>query len=111
MSDPAIAEGLVPDCPTEGNISYLALTTSASSLQSLTAPPGGTAIYTFISDVQFWITFGNTAVTDPDETATSGNAVPWRVPADTAFHVKVRRGQADFKAKGSAGGVLRWYRS
>lgn len=99
--------------PTEGNILVLALTTSASSAQDLGAEGSAEQGYwTFISDVDCYITFGAAdSVADPDETATSGDGRTWYMPAGLPQHFELDRRSRYFKAKGTASGHLRYYSS
>ena len=96
--------------PTEGNIEVLALTTSASAEQDLGSSAIGRFV-TFICSARFYITFGTVgAVTDPDDTATSGGGRTWEVPADTEFHVRIVGPHMQaFKAKGASAANLRRY--
>lgn len=92
----------------QGGIRVLSVTTSASSEQSLTE--FATERVELKCDVPFWITFGVSTVTDPDETATSGNGRTFRVEAGEPYHVHVVAGTNDkFKVKGVGAGTLRWY--
>lgn len=103
--------------PTEGNIEVLSLTTSASAEQELSVPQSSEGRYVhFIADVAWYVTFsddgnvvGRSAVTDPSESATTGDGRTWRVPADTVLAIVPTRITRFFKAKGSGSGTLRWY--
>jgi len=113
MSDyEKMASAVLP--PMEGSISAIAITTSASTAQdtSVSAEP---RYVTFISDVAFYITFGNNGLnvgpTDPDGSAVSGNGRTWLVPASTQLNVLVTKTQRYFKARGTGSGTLRWYQS
>jgi len=96
--------------PTQGNITAVAISTTANASVDLGAAAVGKYI-TMIAEVAFYVTFHSAAVTTPDETAVSGDGRTWRVPADTAVHFKVLQGSRHMRVKGSATGTLRYYLS
>lgn len=111
MSDyEKLAAAILP--PQEGSISAIAITTSASTVQDTGVSAGAPRYVTMVSDVAFFVTFGNAGtntVTDPDGTAVAGNGRTWLVPANTYANFLVGSVQRYFKARGTGSGTLRWY--
>lgn len=113
MSDyEKLAAAVLP--PMEGAISAIAITTSASTAQDTGVSPNNAPRYvTLISDVAFYITFSNdglnSAITDPDGAAVTGDARTWFVPANTQANFLAGNTQRYFKARGTGAGTLRWY--
>ena len=99
--------------PMEDSINVLAVTTSASSAQDSGVSAGSPRYVTFIADVACFITFSNdglnSAITDPDGTATSNSGRTWRLAADQPQAFLITRTARYFKARGSDAGFLRWY--
>lgn len=108
MAQPAI---VIP--PTQGNIRVLAVSTTASSDVDLGVDEADKGQYwTFISDVDCYITFHkNEITTAPDETSTSGDARTWMLSAGSPQHFMIDRDARHFRAKGSTSGYLRYYPS
>ena len=98
--------------PTQGNIYVLSVTTSASSEQDIGIDEADKSQYwTFVCDVDCYVTFGGSTVTDPDETTASGDGRTWLLSAGQPQAFVLDRGSRYFKAKGSASGKLRYYAS
>jgi len=99
--------------PREGSINAIAITTAASTQQTITEDQSSEEGYwNFIADVAFYITFASkgAAVTDPDGTAVAGNGRTWLIPANTPTPFWLGADSKEFKARGTAAGTLRWYR-
>jgi len=96
--------------PVSGEVKRDAIAVTASAGTLITERPG---YFTFISDVEVYILFGATAlaITDPDETATSGDGVPYPLAANTPRDFYIDAASAYMKHKGAAIGNLRYYRS
>ena len=100
--------------PKTGEIGFLAVTAVASAIKEIAEDALG--YYTFVSDVDLWILFGeDNTVPDPDETETDDAEadLPWPLPANTPRDYRIA-GDAPlrfFKVKGTAIGELRFYRS
>ncbi len=112
MSDyESLAAAVLP--PKEGAIRVLAVTTSASSVQdALGSDLPIRSFVTFICDQDCYLTFtaaGSNTITDPDATATTGNARTWLVPAKQPFNVVLTNTDRYFKARAAGSGMLRWY--
>ena len=97
--------------PEEGQIRVLALSTSASALQTVAEFVGH--YVSFVCDADFYITFGSVAaVTDPDETTAAGNGRTWFCAGGQRHDFRITQRTAGFKAKASAGTPkLRWTRT
>ena len=112
MSDyEKMAAAILP--PRQGDIRVLAITTSASAVQDSEVSSGPHFI-TLICETAFYITFtanGTNVITDPDGTATSGNARTMLVPANQPTPFIVSQMERYFKVRGTGAGTLRWYLS
>lgn len=86
----------------------LAVTTTASSAQSLNVNHDASVFFTFICSVKVYIKIGDSGVAAPDETAAFGSGRCWEIPADTLTSVRLWPAQTHFRVKGVAAANFRW---
>ena len=94
--------------PREGLIGVLQLvgTTPSSAVAIQQA-----GYHVFVCDEPFYITFGNSSVAAPDETATTGNSRTMRWPADTPLAVYLSGIEdSHFRVKPTGNSFLRWWK-